>query len=70
MKLFGREFDWVHPDDYAPVDAEWSEMTAVGSEYQQQVDMAKLDRWRHRHVPTTGPWRQGAAPSAQTSGDA
>jgi hypothetical protein len=61
--LFKRDFDWEHPDDYAPEGAEWHDATVVGSVYQQQNDMANLDRWRHRHVPSTGEWMRGPDPS-------
>lgn len=57
-----RRPDWEHPDDFGEgADVEWSDATALGSEYEQQFALNR-DLWRHRHIPTCGPWREGPSP--------
>jgi hypothetical protein len=58
--------DWTHADDHDPPGADWIDVTEAGSPWEQQIDVGGMptgeSRWRHRHIPTKGPWLQGFAP--------
>lgn len=54
--------DWDRPDDYDEDTAEWRDATAVGSAYEQQIDVRSSGHYRHRCVIGCGPWVKGPAP--------
>lgn len=54
--------DWSTEEDFDPPDAEWLDITAIGSEWQIQID-ASRHRSRYRSLRKVGdPWKAGDQP--------
>jgi len=55
--------DWSrYGDDYAPGDADWMDVTRVGSAYHEQIDSNRSGHQRHRKIDGYGAWVAGPAP--------
>jgi hypothetical protein len=62
FSTYGGSADWETEVDYDPGGAEWLEHTAIGSNYQCQVDMARPSHYRHRKREFGSPWTKGLPP--------
>ncbi len=55
------------PRDFDIEGANWVEMHSIGSMWQEELDISRVDgKWRHRRMPTSDQphdfWREGRAP--------
>lgn len=56
----------AHPDDYNPPMANWYPLkfpVAVG--FEEEIDAAAVNHWRHRRADGRSPWQKGRAPMSQ-----
>ena len=56
--------DWETIDDYDPEDANWIDLTTLGSDYEVQIDVDRENHYRHRERSFGSPWKEGNAPDA------
>lgn len=50
--------EYTHPDDYNPPDAEWIDITTIGSEFRTELDLQERSHKRQRKLGTLDPWKK------------